>query len=227
MGFGILFLGYLITYIGSLTPIYAYLQVVGVLIMLYALTRLFRHNKNFSITFYIGLLYFAQSVMTLVFSFFNPDENSVLYQIEKYSSAGIVLIFHLFLLLAIRDIAVSTSLPKLRSRAIRNLIMSFVYYGLTLLLPMGLITDQILLQYASLTAVILGFLWLIFNAALIFSCYMWICLEGEENMERSPINIPFINAANDFMNQGLDKMKARREEKNKEYMDKINKKRKK
>ena len=56
---------------------------------------------------------------------------------------------------------------------------------------------------------------------------MWICLEGEENMDKSPLNIPFLNTINDAMNRGMDKIAERRAERNQEYINaKKNKKKK-
>ena len=227
MGFGILFLGYLITYIGSMTPVYAFTQLFGVLVMLYALSKLARHNKFFASTLGVAGLYFAQSVYTLVGYFSAWEQGSTLYQIEKYSSAIVVFVFHLCLLLAIREIAIFTSLPKLQSRAIRNMIATAIYCILTVLLHLGVFPEGPTLQYASLASLLLGFLWLILNAALIFSCYMWICLEGEENMDKSPLNIPFLNTINDAMNRSVEKMGERRAEKNREYVNLKNSKKKK
>jgi hypothetical protein len=56
---------------------------------------------------------------------------------------------------------------------------------------------------------------------------MWICLEGDENMEKSPLNIPFLNTINDAMNRGIDKMAERRVEKNRDYIETRNNKKRK
>lgn len=219
MGFGILFLGYLVTFIGAMTPVYAFTQLFGVLILLYALSKLARHNKYFMITFGITLAYLAQSVFTLVGYFIAREEGSTFALIESYTLAAVVLAFHLFLMLAIRDIAIFTSLPKLMTRAIRNVITMGIYCILLLIQRTNFLTNEIALQYVGLASVLLGVIWLILNAALIFSCYMWICLEGEENMDKSPLNIPFLNTINDAMNRGMDKIAERRAERNQEYIN--------
>ena len=227
MGFGILFLGYLITFIGAMTPVYAFTQIFGVLIMLYALSKLARHNTNFTITFWIAIGYLAASVYSMVGYFMQWKETDLLWQIDRYLGMAIVFLLHLFLLLAIRDISVSTGLPKLKARAMTNAITTAVYVLITVLPYFGLITDPTVVQYLRLASLLLGVLWLILNAALIFSCYMWICLEGDENMEKSPLNIPFLNTINDAMNRGIDKMAERRAEKNRDYIETRNNKKKK
>ena len=219
MGFGILFLGYLITYVGSMTPVYAFTQIFGVLVMLYALSKLARHNTNFTVTFGITLAYLVQSVYTVVGYFMAWEDAGVLRAIEQYTGIAIVFLFHVGLMLAIRDIAVFTSLPKLKTRAIRNIITTVAYCLLTVLPHLGLITNATVAQYVTIASYLLGIIWLVLNAALIFSCYLWICLEGEENMDKSPLNIPFLNTVNAAMNRSIDKLAERRAEKNREYID--------
>ena len=218
MGFGILFLGYLITFIGAMTPIYAFTQFFGVLVLLYALSKLARHNKYFKGTFFLALVFLAQSIYTLVGYFVSWPKESAFAIAESYSLVIIVLVLHVFLMLAIRDIAIFTSLPKLRTRAVRNIITTGIYCILFALPRTNLISNTTFLQYLGLATVLFGIIWLILNAALIFSCYMWICLEGEENMDKSPLNVPFLNTINDAMNRGLDKIAERRAEKDREYI---------
>ncbi|MBO5110189.1 MAG: hypothetical protein J6D21_05655 [Clostridia bacterium] len=225
MGFGVLFLGYLITYVGSITPVYAFTQFFGVLIMLYGLSKLARHNKYFATTFGVSVAYLAQSVYTVIGYFSVWETGSLLYQIEQYSRELVVFVFHLFLLLAIREIADFTSLPKLKSRAVVNLITTALFCILNVLLHAGAMPESVL-SYAFLLSLLLRIFWVILNAALVFSCYMWICLEGEENMDKSPLNIPFLNTINDAMNHGLDKLAERRAEKNREYINTKKKKKK-
>ena len=226
MGFGLLFLGYLITFVGAMTPVYAFTQVFGVLLMVYALSKLSIHNRWFKITLCAGLLYVLQSFYTLLVYVMGWGTDSVHGLTVQYSNAILVFTFHALLLVSIRRIAMDTELPKLKIRAVSNMITTAVYCVLTVLPRFGWISNETVVQYVALASVLLGVLWLILNASLIFSCYMWICFEGEENMEKSPINIPFLNTINDAMNRGIDKMAQRRAEKDRDYINTKNRKKK-
>ena len=100
----------------------------------------------------------------------------------------LMLLFNLMLLISIKNIATDLDLKVIRVRALRNLILTAIYYGLTLFfaLPSSSIKSIVTTlteKYAmGIVMYILGYVWLFLNIILIFSCYMYICKEGDEDM---------------------------------------------
>ncbi|MBR6744361.1 MAG: hypothetical protein IKM00_04000 [Clostridia bacterium] len=102
----------------------------------------------------------------------------------NYGYAVFKLIFSLCLLYSLYLISAQTGVEKLRKKSIRlALYTAFFFFGehfLPTLLPQfGIVLD------ASKTAglqMLLNICCIVINATLIFGCYMWICLEGDEDM---------------------------------------------
>ena len=199
MGFGLLFVGYFFLMNLPVNGIDMLPDIVGCLIMLAALDRLRLHcpsNRNFTVARNILFPFAALSIavlgcqlarasgmMTEGFEKFFASPLEIIY-------ALVIGVFHVFLLLGIHELAASVELPKLANRSRRILVLTVVYYicealatlGITKLIADSSATPDVVLSYMNLVIYILGSLWLLLTWALIFTCYMRICLEGDEDM---------------------------------------------
>ena len=102
----------------------------------------------------------------------------------NYGYAIFKLAFSLCLLYSLYLISAQTGVEKLRKKSIRLAIYTAFFFFAEHFLPSFLPRLGIVLD-ASKTAglqMLLNICCILINATLIFGCYMWICLEGDEEM---------------------------------------------
>ena len=204
MGFGLLFIGYLFTYLLSMAGAYGcYPAIIGCLVMLYALTKLLEYEKTFKYAFF-GLIPVTvctvYSVAVQTFTSLGVRLPAILGSqtleiIMTYSKALFNLVFNVLLLYAISVIAKSTGVERTQKAALRNIVIYGVYF-LTVLLNESLPSDMKFNLYVFWAALALSVLVLVLNGTVIFSCYMRICDEGDEDMARKESRFEFINKIN-------------------------------
>ncbi|MBQ0010232.1 MAG: hypothetical protein KBS76_03915 [Ruminococcus sp.] len=97
--------------------------------------------------------------------------------------------FAVSLMISLFRIEKQTELPKLCRRSVTNAVLTglFGISSTALLIASSLFTEtgrevSGFLGNSAIPAA-LSLLWVILDAANLFSCYMWICLEGDEEME--------------------------------------------
>jgi len=200
MGFGILFCGYLITYLLSLNPYAALTRLIGYAVMLVALTKLRRHNRWFGYSqlsvIPLTALAMADTAMDFAARIMGertPETLAVVSGALEGFMTLLVLLFHACLMLAVYTIATDTELPQLGRSARNGLVLTAAYAVLNGLWVLPVDLGQ---SYSLTLSVILFFLqliWTVFNLVLIFRCYMWICLEGDEDMAQKPSRFAFVN----------------------------------
>lgn len=218
MGFGILFIGYLLLFNtvarAGLTKFFSYL------VILYALTKLGRYNRDLkrafksSVTLAVfGLGYFLCEALSM-FDMLSPATETSLFRFLPFLAALLELILHFFLLRGLQAMAKETAVPMLEVKAFRNRIYSTVYYVLYLIARLEVYPEsaQPVLFYASLILLLVGIIVMFLNAKLIFGFYMWICLPEDLEMQRKSTNIPVL----DRMGRWLDDMEERRLQKRRE-----------
>ena len=200
LGFGVLFFGYLTTYLLSFNPYAALTRLAGYLIIFAALSRLRRHNVWFAYSrladIPLLLLALVDTVVDLAIRIMGEQAPAMLETaVEPISGAMTLfaLVFHVFLLMALYTIAVDTGLPKLARHARLNLVLMAAYALLHViwLLPVDLAASYT--KTLSIMLLLLRLIWTLTNLALIFRCYMWICLEGDEDMAQKPSRFAFVN----------------------------------
>ena len=192
MGFGWMFLGYILLLgtnleIGGfaldITP-----DVIGFLLLSRGFNvasqycECFRVSKMIGVigiplSFAYGLLEIVRSLELLVLSPTALLLISTGYSIFK-------LIFSLCLLYSLYLISAQTGVEKLRKKSIRLAIYTVLFFfaehfigDICTWLGMPLASDKL-----AGAQMVLGILCILINATLIFGCYMWICLEGDEDM---------------------------------------------
>lgn len=216
MGFGYLFVGYLL----AINPVYsAFTAVFGVLVMLFGMLRLRRFNLPLShagmliypmlcvegARFVLELLRLLSLLPTAAFN----STSSVLTPV----STVLFLLFHERLLSGIEELAIETELPKIRYRANRNRLFSLLSYALSLAiaLPIGGEGYLTFTAAAFLPALLALLVTLVLNALLFWSCYMWICLPEDLEMKRPPTGIKWLDRIEDKLER--DEEKRQREKK--------------
>jgi len=125
----------------------------------------------------------------------------------------ITMTFNFTLLYGIADLARRVDFPEIRTKAYRNMIFVGIFnaYQLFLFMPFEFINKE--KTFLMSTLMILLFVYVVVNLALIFKCYAFICPQGQEDMARKPSRFAFVN-----------KIRARNEAKEQETIDYYNKK---
>ena len=200
MGFGLMFVGYFFTYLISLVLVP---RILGYAIMMWATVKLADFDLKFKRCLpALGGLFLvsAYSLSGDIVKHFNLETSLFDETVLNIVSAGeeiLVVLFHIFLMLAIGSIAKDTGLYKIRFRAMRNLFLIAVaesVYTVVIFLP----TNKVV-QTVFATTVILRFIWIFLDLILLASCYRLICEEGDESMPEKEINIPIVKQMESVM----------------------------
>ena len=210
MGFGILFVGYLITYLMSLNPLGPVFHILGYAVMALGLSRLNRYHTSF---FYATVASIALLISSLVggilllagYLYDNLILSVCLYPpivqaVLEILNAVLIFLFHALLLWSIRAMAHETELPKLGISAIRNFVFICLSYliNLTVRLPMW---DNEMKSYFNLAYVLLQLSWILLDLWLLYSCYAKICDENDGEMQRKASRFAFVNRFRDAFDQ--------------------------
>ncbi|MBR5869821.1 MAG: hypothetical protein IKZ09_02180 [Clostridia bacterium] len=193
MGFGILLLGYPLILSVTMHSMGFCFEILGYLIMLRAFTCLGEYGKYFRYARYAVSALIPLGAFSLVlqsFSWFGAEElyetvSSVVSVPYNILLAIAMLVFHMFLLLAVKTIAAEVDLPRLVTEAMRNIVVTWLYFAAVIVscfLNVPSVTAHMpyykILGYVSM----FGVIWILLNAKMIFVCYMRICLPGDEDM---------------------------------------------
>ena len=192
MGFAWMFLGYVLL-LGTnfeilgvtldITP-----DVVGFLLLSHGFSVASRYCDCFKISKILGNIGIPLSLAYLFAEIsFSMDLVAVapgVMSAIKYGYALFKLVFSLCLLYSLYLISAQTGVEKLRKKSIRLAIYTALFFFAEHFLPNILSVAKISLESAKISGLqmILNILCILINATLIFGCYMWICLEGDEDM---------------------------------------------
>lgn len=198
MGFGWLFLGYLIALFMSINA-YGFLFVpVGLLLMWIGADELRLYRKRFipaeialGASFLVSV-YQMLSGISGKFSFGFGFVSEGLDRIAGIAQSVLQLLWSVLILLAIVELAGSLGLGKIRMRAMRNLFYASAYYLLDIL-SQTVITPNEENGYLLLAALILLLISIVSHLLLFWSCYIRICPAGQEDMPRKPSRFGFVN----------------------------------
>lgn len=202
MGFGILFLGYCVTYIMSLNTFGVVFRLFGAVLMLLGCRKLSEYDKKFGPAAYslialvlISAIECASALTGFLYDnlFISADPFSSISGVMIYVDAAAVLVFHIFLLLAVFSIAKSTEVTKIENAAIRNLFFVGLYFVLRVIDYIPLPFQESYRKNFAMPIFLLNLAWIILNAIMLFSCYAKICDEGDVEMEQKPSRFEFVN----------------------------------
>ena len=192
MGFGWMFLGYILL-LGTnfeilgvtldITP-----DVVGFLLLSHGFSVASKYCDCFKISRILGIAGIPLSLAYLLTELATSLEvivlSSVALTVISYGYAIFKLVFSLCLLYSLYLISAQTGVEKLRKKSIRLAVYTVLFFFAehslaTIFQWLGITLDAAKLAGAQM---LLGILCILINATLIFGCYMWICLEGDEDM---------------------------------------------
>lgn len=200
MGFGLLFLGYIATFLMSFNSFGFVFRLTGCAIMLSALGKLADYERSFILAkiscFGMLLSALAESLITLSldygifdFVFFGNGAKNACMSIFLI----ITVVFHALLYRAIYRIAGDVGVEKIKLNSVRfGVFASLELVILAATLIMWYISTNIA-KYIAMAAMLYPFVILVINLSLIYSCYKNICEEGDEEAPRKPSKIPFLN----------------------------------
>ena len=225
MGFGLLFIGYFVTYVMS----YVFIpKLLGCILMLLGILKLSAYDLKFKKCVpVLGAMSITSAFMLVnsALQYFNITAlviNDVLLNSVSVADELLGLGFHAFLLLAINNIARDTGLEKLCFKAMRNLLLVFV--AEIAWFAVSIFSDTSANQVIFWIAIGLRIIWIVLDLILLVSCYRLICDESDVDMPDKEVNIPVIKQMEEIMRRRdknafdsgrnwSEKRKAKREEK--------------
>jgi uncharacterized membrane protein len=199
MGFGLLFVGYFFNLSLPYKGVDILPDLIGCILMYLALNRLCGYCpdnqgfRNARILLYPYTVFATATLGTQVAGLFTTIPKNI----ERYFFTPLYILYSvtigvylIFLLTGIHSLSKSVELEKTATRARRLITLTVVYYFLQLLFYFDIfnfianLTDSpdVVLSYINITIYVIGLIWLLLTLSLIFTCYMRICLEGDEDM---------------------------------------------
>lgn len=201
MGFGILLIGYLATYLMSRAGGYGcYPAAIGCILLLYSLTKLAEYESRFKLAFFAAMPVTVCVVYELAASICGLLGVSLPWILSSeamtvamaYAKLASDMLLHVALLLAVFKIASDTGLDKIRNASLRNLIIYAAYF-IVALAQSFMPSDSSVSLYAFFLSLLLWLVWLVLNTVLFFSCYSKICDDGDQDMSAKQSKLKFIN----------------------------------
>lgn len=200
MGFGILFFGCFLTYLGALTPIGLYTYLLGSAIMLFALYKLSTLNKVFFASTGLSALLMITSLVLVIMSVFGVNNAlyNVLVNVQNYLSPALLIVIHI----AIYLIAKEVGLTKIQGWTIVNSVFVVIYLICDIL---SLFLTGNAIPRLGLVCIIAQVLFSLFMLVILFNCYAKICYEEDKRMEKQSSGVPVFDFLNKMFNKATDK----------------------
>ena len=198
MGFGILFIGY--TLILCMSAYSVLPSFIGYFICMYACFKLSEYEDRFKISavgFGVGgSIMMMQSMMHLLIL---TDGNTMLSDFAGTTVPFFELVCYgvqMTLLPALVAIARDTGRKKTVFACKRNMVLFPVMYILFIVANLLVSAGNAYSNYLFIYLTLSRYAMLILMMIQVFSCYMWICREGQEEEEESAlnkhVNAPFV-----------------------------------
>jgi len=233
MGFGILFLGYLLTFGSAFFTMYLFGDIVGCAVMIGAFVMLSQYCKMFkyaiSATGVLCSFYVFAAALRMM-GYGTPAENEVLlrgerlYSLLQYVLPVVTMGFYFVLLLAIAKLATDVELPDLAKRSYTYIKVYSVYFGMWVLF--NLLDTRIAaasVRVYNVTAAGLALfngVWLIMMVVHILSCLKWIVPEEQAEAEQTGDDSAdgLLTRIGDRLNKIQEKARTPREKKEEERL---------
>ena len=230
MGFGTLFVGYLI---GLNTVAYpGFTKILSYLVMLLGVTKLARFNRHLKAAYYVliptaivGLCYLFIEAGAL-FSLFSEGAKGDLICLVSLAAALFELCFLWRLMKGLQELAVETEVKILEIAAFRNRLFTVAYYLLYIPALFEYPAKAArFMTYYSFAVILVGLAVMLLNAKLFYNFYMWICLPEDLAMERKPTRFSLVEKIQKFFD-GVEERQLEQQRERNETKRKPNQKRK-
>lgn len=190
MGFGILLIGYFLAFAMELSGNSYYLDIVGGAVMTYALLKLAEHSTAFKHAASYSVIFTAASVASAAASLIFGD--SVTFTVFSAIRAATILLFHIYVLLALEDMAHTAEDMTLARRSRRNMSIVIAYFAFYVIFEfIRAFGTAELTAYLGAAMYFYRVLWLIMNLLLLHSAYARLYIEGtQEAYAEAPVVKP-------------------------------------
>ena len=196
MGFGTLFIGYFLLL--NLTY-YGFTDVISASVMLLALYKLTPVNKYFGYSAIASGAFLAFSLgefgIAVYEMFYRQIGSPLLVSVMSSVRCIIVATLTVLILKGIENVAKEVELADVPTKASRLIIITAVTYSAWIVLeaPLSFI-DNYVLAVISLITILATIALLIVNLSVIYTCYMKICMPGDEDITKDkPSKYAFVN----------------------------------
>ncbi len=213
MGFGLLFIGYLLTFLFSLNSFGFIFRLLGYALMASSLIRLRDYEPRFKYPFCFSFILILTSIsdfisegaakLDIVLPAFISSISAAVVWVELIASFA----FNLTLLYSIAVLARRLGLNKQSGWSIRNMVPTGIYFILEIIGMGPLSGNTSFIKYFGLLSLIIMLVWIILNLVLIFSCYMYICPAGDEDMPKKKTGIGFIDKIREESDRRMENAK--------------------
>ncbi len=228
MGFGLLLIGYIVSYVIKLGAIeYAAVPVlIGGIIMHFGLHELKKYSPVFIYAYIVDMIHVLFALfetVVLADTLFALGWGLSADGIEMTVSAVELLlevVFNVSMLIAIYDISRRVDFIDIGKKAIRNIVFVgiFALFQIFVNLPFAFIENE--KPFLMSLLLILSLVYALFNVGVLFKSYAFICPEGDEEMRRKKSRFEFINRINEKNDAREEKAE---EEMQSYYRDKLRK----
>ncbi len=188
MGLGLLFVGYVFVSLFTLAPTYFVTDLVGSFIIFEALGKLRRHAERFRYALAAVYAMFAVSVVQCAYyavKYIGIIEGRAVFEnVLEIVRLAVMFLLTEALLLSLSQLASNVGDRKLSEKGTRNAWFYVVNY--VFIIALSLDFDFLAGFKSAFMAfgLLLRIVCALLNCAFIYSCYMWICLEGDRDMSR-------------------------------------------
>lgn len=196
MGFGTLFIGYFLLL--NLTY-YGFTDVIAASVMLLGLYKLSKINKFFyasAVTAAIFLVFALGEFGIATYEIFmRPIGSAIIVSIISVIRCMSVGTLSVLILKGIETVAKEVDLENMPTKASRLTIITAITYAAWIVLeaPLSFVNDYIL-GVLSLITILATIALIILNLSVIYTCYMRICMPGNENIDADkPSRFAFVN----------------------------------
>ena len=190
MGFGYLFIGYLITFVLYLTVqalgLGGLALLLGSATMLLGLLELTRYQRAFALAKWLCLPLMATSLYQALLNLFEQSLWNVPFFGATASSVviwvhfALIILFQLAMFYGIRTIATEVGLMHISTKALRNSLFVCLYAVLYLLTNLVFRQNGEIRQYFAFSLMVSQMAAVLFNLLLLISCTKNICAEGQD-----------------------------------------------
>ena len=193
MGFGLMIIGYIIAYGGSMvSQISALTYILGSGIIIFSLRKLIYENKLFIASILFAFLLEVSSIISLGIQLFYMP--TLVSDIFGYVATGSSYMLGIFLMLGILMLSKEAEAKNVEILSLISTILvgtTTVFYVLC-----QTVTADYTLERLYVIHFVLNLTTVILSTVTIFNAYARICYEGDENMQRETSGIPLFDALN-------------------------------
>ncbi|MBQ9760452.1 MAG: hypothetical protein IJW16_03780 [Clostridia bacterium] len=203
MGFGYLFIGYLITFVLFLTVqafgVGGLALLVGYGTMMLGLFELTRFNRAFAwakwlcVPLLVTSLYRLTTDLGTMFLWDSWILGGITATVVAWVQFALTVAFNLAVLYGVRAIALEVELRSIATRAVRNAVFVLLYALVYLFANLVFADNQTARGYLLFSVMLTQVVYILLNLILLIGCTKNICAEGEEDVPRKPHRWGFLN----------------------------------